>query len=134
MTIAGALTDLVDMHDRQAIGRESVNNVPDTFDTVGIGKIDSDAHIGKTAHRSCTHATDDNGFDCGIMEKLDRHHATACLVPAVGNGCHALDGIPVIKIDYGKNVTVAEMAGTFGVKTAGIIGWNSHTHLYHLVE
>lgn len=109
VAISRPLTNLIDMHDRQAIGRETVNHIPNAFDTARIGKIDGNTDIGKPSHRSRAHAADNDRFYLGCMEQLNGHHAAAGLMTAVGDGRYALDPLLIIKFNHRKNVTVAEM-------------------------
>lgn len=128
VTVSRSLADLIRMHDRQAVGRETVDNFLNALDAVRIGEIDNNAHVGKTAHRSCAHAADNDGFNLGIAEELYRHHTAACLMTAIGNGRYAIDAFFRIKLNYRKNVTMAEVFRPFRIETAGIIGWDSNTH------
>ena len=80
VAVARALADLIGMHDRQLVSCKSCDDCINGRHSLTIGKVDLDADIGKSAHRSSSHSSHDYGLNIGIMQNLNGNETAPSLM------------------------------------------------------
>jgi len=68
----------------------------------------------------------------GSLTDLIRVHDSTSFMVTVLNGCHIFNFFAVIDIKQSKDITMTKMIGTFRLKAAWRICWNSNTYFIML--